>query len=83
MENNALDVWYTPVYMKKNRPGVVISVLCSPEDEKALADILLNETTTLGVRSYTAYRSILNRQWTKVNTSFGDIRIKLHRMEIL
>ncbi|MGI6188675.1 MAG: LarC family nickel insertion protein [Caldicoprobacteraceae bacterium] len=77
MENNALDVWYTPVYMKKNRPGVVISVLCSPEDEKALADILLNETTTLGVRSYTAYRSVLNRQWKTVHTKYGDIRIKI------
>jgi uncharacterized protein (DUF111 family) len=81
MENSALDVWYTPIYMKKNRPGVMISVLCNPEDEDKLKGILLNETTTLGVRSYTAYRSILNRQWTKVNTSFGDIRIKIAQNE--
>ncbi len=81
MENNALDVWYTPIYMKKNRPGVMISVLCKPEDEAVLKDILIGETTTLGVRSYAAYRNVLDRHWERVYTKYGCIRMKVARNE--
>lgn len=77
LEHNALDVWYTPIYMKKNRPGIKISVLCYPRDQDRLEDILLKETTTLGVRSYSTFRKALQRQWIKVNTRYGDIRIKV------
>ncbi|MBM7582126.1 uncharacterized protein (DUF111 family) [Caldicoprobacter guelmensis] len=76
-KHNALDVWYTPVYMKKNRPGVTVSVLCYPQEQEKLEEILLKETTTLGVRSYSAYRKKLERQLVKVNTPYGDIRVKM------
>lgn len=76
-KQNALDVWYTPIYMKKNRPGVKVSVLCHPQDQDKLEDVLLKETTTLGVRSYSALRKALQRQWIKVSTRYGDIRIKV------
>lgn len=76
LEAGALDVWYTPVFMKKNRPAVKISVLCRPMEEKALIRLLLQETTTLGVRSYTAERQILNRQFIRVITSYGPVTIK-------
>jgi len=49
-ENGALDVFYTPVYMKKNRPGVLLTVLTDKEHEEKLVDIILTETTTLGIR---------------------------------
>jgi hypothetical protein len=81
MQQKALDVWYTPIYMKKNRPGVKVSVLCHPEDQEKLENILLQETTTLGVRSYSAFRKTLQRQWVKVNTEYGDIRIKVAHQE--
>jgi len=77
LQHNALDVWYTPIYMKKNRPGVKVSVLCHPQDQEKLEDILLRETTTLGVRSYSTFRKTLQRQWIKVSTRYGDIRIKV------
>lgn len=76
-EHNALDVWYTPIYMKKNRPGVMVSVLCHPQDQPKLEDILLKESTTLGVRSYSTVRRALNRRSIKVSTRYGDIRIKV------
>lgn len=76
LEAGALDVWYTPIFMKKNRPAVLISVLCRPMDEKALTRMLLQETTTLGVRSYTADRHILDRQFIRVETPYGPVTMK-------
>ena len=76
----ALDVFATPVQMKKNRPGVLVTVLCKPEDEPKFHDMLFAETTTLGVRTYTAERRVLARQWDKVRTSFGEVRIKVARL---
>ena len=76
LQEKALDVWYTPVYMKKNRPGVQISVLCEVENEDRLRQVLLKETTTLGVRSYSATRQILARKLVTVETPFGPIAMK-------
>jgi len=76
-EKNALDVWYTPIYMKKNRPAVQISVLCKASDEDELVRVLLKETTTLGVRSYEVERTILERKTLMVNTIYGDIAVKI------
>ena len=76
----ALDVFATPVQMKKNRPGVLVTVLCKPEDEPKFHDMLFAETTTLGVRTYTAERRVLARQWDTVRTSFGEVRIKVARL---
>ena len=72
----ALDVYYTPVYMKKNRPGVLITVLCEGSKKARLEDILLLETSTFGVRSSEWQRRALQRQWIEVHTSYGPIRVK-------
>jgi uncharacterized protein (TIGR00299 family) protein len=76
----ALDVFTTPVQMKKNRPGTLLTVLCQPEEENALMSLIFAETTTFGVRSYRAQRRMLPRESVKVKTSFGEVRIKLSRV---
>jgi len=76
----ALDVFATPVQMKKNRPGMLVTVLCKPEDESNFREMLFAETTTLGVRTYTAERRVLARQWETVHTAFGEVRIKVARL---
>jgi pyridinium-3,5-bisthiocarboxylic acid mononucleotide nickel chelatase len=76
----ALDVFATPVQMKKNRPGMLVTVLCKPEDEAKFHEMLFAETTTLGVRSFTAERRVLARQWETVHTAFGEVRIKVARL---
>ncbi|HXH66186.1 MAG TPA: nickel pincer cofactor biosynthesis protein LarC [Candidatus Limnocylindrales bacterium] len=76
----ALDVFSTPVQMKKNRPGMLVTVLCKPEDESNFHELFFAETTTLGVRSTTAERRVLSRHWESVHTSFGDVRIKVARL---
>jgi uncharacterized protein (TIGR00299 family) protein len=76
----ALDVFATSVQMKKNRPGTLVTVLCKLEDEAKFHEMLFAETTTLGVRSYTAERRVLARQWETVHTAFGEVRIKVARL---
>jgi len=76
----ALDVFATPVQMKKNRPGTLVTVLCKPEDETMFHEMLFAETTTLGVRGHTAERRVLARQWETVHTAFGEVRIKVARL---
>jgi uncharacterized protein (TIGR00299 family) protein len=76
----ALDVFSTPVQMKKNRPGILVTVLCKPQDESKFHEMLFAETTTLGVRSYAAERRVLARQWETVRTDFGEVRIKVARL---
>jgi len=76
LNQGALDVYYTPVYMKKNRPGILITVLSSENNEECLSDVLLSETTTLGVRKSTWSRKILERKIVTVETPYGEIRLK-------
>jgi uncharacterized protein (TIGR00299 family) protein len=76
----ALDVFATSVQMKKNRPGMLVTVLCKPEDEAKFHEMFFAETTTLGVRSYAAERRVLARQWETVHTAFGEVRIKVARL---
>jgi uncharacterized protein (TIGR00299 family) protein len=76
----ALDVYTTPVQMKKNRPGTLLTVLCKPADTDALMSLIFAETTTFGVRSYRAQRRVLPREWVNVGTEFGDVRIKVSRV---
>lgn len=76
-ELGALDCWFTPVQMKKNRPGVVISVLSSPEKRDALLAMLFSETTTIGIRTSQVARVSLERRFETVNTQFGECRIKI------
>ena len=76
MEAGALDVWLTAILMKKGRPANKLSVMCTAELAPALTDIVLGETTSLGLRSHTATRSVLERSVRKVRTRFGLIRVK-------
>ena len=75
----ALDVFLAPVQMKKDRPGVLLTVLAKPDDAEALIDLLLRETTTLGVRYYNANRRTLDRVIESVATEYGVVRIKVAR----
>jgi len=80
LAGGALDVFTTPVQMKKNRPGTLLTVLCRPSDVQALMSLIFAETTTFGVRTYSAQRRVLPRESVKVATKFGEVRIKLSRV---
>jgi hypothetical protein len=73
----ALDAWFTPIYMKKSRPAVLLGALCRPEHGEALRDLLLKETTTLGVRWQTMERQIAERRHQAVETPWGVVRCKI------
>jgi uncharacterized protein (TIGR00299 family) protein len=76
LADGALDVFHTPIQMKKNRPGVLLTILCAAADRERFTELLLRETTALGVRRYTAERRKLKRTVTKVQTPFGEIDVK-------
>jgi hypothetical protein len=77
----ALDVTCTPIQMKKNRPGILVSVLCTPETSDALAQMLFEQTTTIGVRIYEARRKVLERELLSVETPYGAVKIKVARRD--
>lgn len=77
LEEGALDVFATPVQMKKNRPGMLLSVLCKPEDVSKITQILFAESTTLGVRRREDRRTALARKWIEVQTRWGMVRVKV------
>ena len=77
----ALDVYLTPVLMKKSRPGVVVTALCEPGRETALARACFEESTTIGVRWTTYQRQRLPRELVAVDTSLGSIRFKVSRLD--
>ena len=76
-EAGALDVFFTPIQMKKNRPGTLLGVIGRPERASALAEVVLRETTTLGVRLRRSERLIAERRQETVLTPFGPVRVKL------
>jgi len=76
LELGAFDCYFTPVHMKKNRPGTLVSILCKPAQQTMLTRMLLVETTTLGVRSYEVDRVALQRAIVTVETPYGAIEIK-------
>ena len=73
----ARDVWLTPIQMKKGRPAVVLSVLAPVDAEVRLSDLILRETTTLGLRVHHVYRHEAKRRNEEVHTRFGAITVKL------
>lgn len=77
LDAGALDVFYTPIQMKKNRPGVQLSVLCTSEKISMLEKIILCETTTFGIRKYPVERKILNRDFRVIETPYGQITVKM------
>jgi uncharacterized protein (TIGR00299 family) protein len=76
LDAGALDVFTTPIYMKKNRPAVMLTCLCRPEDRQELTQLILAHTATCGVRYRTMLRSILEVSTYTVDTPYGEIRIK-------
>lgn len=72
----ALDVFKTPIFMKKGRPGIKLSLLISEEIEKEVLDIIFEETTSIGVRKYKVEKIMLDREFSKVQTQYGEVTIK-------
>jgi uncharacterized protein (TIGR00299 family) protein len=75
-EDGALDVIWIPVFMKKNRPGTMVQVICNELDREALVHRILSETTATGVRHYRAERTKLPRKLREADTSYGKVRVK-------
>jgi len=80
-KNGALDVFLTPIIMKKSRPGVILSIICETSQEKKLANIIFKETTTIGYRKYNVEKIFLNREIEEINTKWGNIKIKKVKQE--
>lgn len=80
-QNGALDVYLTPIQMKKNRPAVKISVIANDQDLEKINKILLTETTTLGVRIFEVQREILDRAIREISTKWGKVRVKVGLMD--
>jgi uncharacterized protein (TIGR00299 family) protein len=76
LDAGALDVVIFPAQMKKNRPGVVLQAIAEPDKREEIAAILFRETTTLGIRFYSAERRVQSREWISVTTPWGIVRIK-------
>ena len=81
LDLGALDCFFTPVQMKKNRPGVLLSVLCRREEKDVVMKLLFTETTTLGVRSYEVTRRALQRSVVRVETQDGPIDVKVAHLD--
>jgi uncharacterized protein (DUF111 family) len=73
----ALDVWLTPIQMKKNRPAVTLSVLCEESTVAALTDLIFAETSAFGLRVEKVVRLKLSRRFAQVSTEFGEVTVKL------
>jgi len=76
----ALDVFYTPIVMKKSRPATLVSVVAEPERAGALSEIIFRETSTLGIRRQEVLRRCLDREWQEVETPYGRVRMKIGRL---
>ncbi len=76
LAQGALDAYFTPIQMKKQRPAILLTVLTRPPDRDALLDIIFRESTTFGVREYRARRTLLPRRQVAVKTAYGVIRVK-------
>lgn len=77
----ARDVWFSPIQMKKNRPGTMLSTILNPELEQQAIQLLMRETTTLGVRVRTLLRYEAERESTTTNTQFGPVAVKVKRLD--
>lgn len=75
-KEGALDVYWVPIFMKKNRPGTMVQVLCRENDSEILIDCILFETSALGIRYYNVKRNILAREYASVKTAYGEIQVK-------
>jgi uncharacterized protein (TIGR00299 family) protein len=76
----ARDCYFTSIQMKKNRPGVLLSILCDAEKKDAMMDLIFQETTTLGIRTYQVTRRALQREIIAVETPYGKIDVKVAKL---
>ncbi len=76
LEAGANDIFYSPIYMKKNRPGVLLNLMCEFDRVDDMKRILFSETTTFGIRYYPISVHRLERRFTTVLTKWGDITVK-------
>ena len=76
----ALEVFSTPVQMKKNRPGMLVTLLCEPELLNRLIDLVFSETTTIGIRTHEVRRRTLERETVAVTTPLGEVRMKVAQL---
>ncbi len=76
----ALEAFHTPIQMKKNRPGVLLTILCAENDADRFSEMILRETTAFGVRQTMAERRKLRREFTEVATPFGKVAVKIGRL---
>ncbi len=77
----ALDVFFAPIQMKKNRPATLLRVLCRPDEVKSMTDILFHETSTLGIREHTVDRHALPRTLHTIETVYGTVQVKVAELE--
>ena len=77
----ALDVFHTPIQMKKNRPGILLTVLCAPADADKFSELMLRETSAFGVRRYTTERRKLKREFATVKTAHGKVTVKIGKLD--
>ena len=75
-KNGALDVFYTPIFMKKNRPAYRLTVACKEEDMFKLQNIIFRETTTIGIRYRFESRTELGRKFEEIDTKYGKLKVK-------
>ena len=80
LSGGAADVWFTSIQMKKGRPGVMLSVVCSEAQEEAVARLLLRETSTLGVRVRPVHRWEAERELLEFESSLGPASVKVKRL---
>lgn len=76
-QNGAKDVYYTPIFMKKNRPAYLLGVICAQADISKLEDIIFTHTTTIGIRKSECQRTILPREYKTIETPFGTAAVKI------
>lgn len=81
LEAGANDVYYTPIYMKKNRPAVLLQLLCATSKLETMKKLLFRETTTLGIRYYPITVDRMARSFKKVSTKWGEVTVKEARLD--
>jgi uncharacterized protein (DUF111 family) len=76
LENAALDVYYTPIYMKKNRPGQELTVLCREGHKEQIIHIIFKHSTAIGMKVNPVGRRVMSRETRKINTEYGELQVK-------
>ncbi len=77
LEVGALDVFTSPVLMKKQRQGILLTVLCTPADREKMLNLIFRESTTFGIREHVSKRTVLERSFINVETPYGSVRVKV------